>query len=75
MSKLIIVESSDEVTPQTKSSPPITVSLRENAENLQMTIHMLSYHSALGEFPVRALLVFGQLFSPELLFGDMTVGL
>jgi hypothetical protein len=36
---------------------------------------MLSYHSALGEFPVRALLLFGQLFSFGLLFGEVAVGM
>jgi len=48
LSKLIIGESGNEVPPQTKSSPSITVSLRENAENLQMAIHVLSYYPPLG---------------------------
>jgi len=40
-----------------------------------MAIHVLSYHSALGEFPVGALFLFGQRFSFGLLCGEKAIGM
>ena len=73
--KFLVVEGGNQVKPQAKPLAPISVTLRQNAEDFQAADHMLDHEPLFRQKAVLGLLLLGERMQFALLVRQTAVGM